>query len=47
MQQTKKQSGQVSKKGLMGFFAAGYAARDMDEQTGGFTIFMFQPLSIH
>lgn len=45
--QTKKWSGQVSEKGLMGFFSAGYAARDIDEQPGGFTIFMFRPVSIH
>jgi hypothetical protein len=45
--QTKKWSGQVSDKGLMGFFASGYAARDIDEQPGGFTVFMFRPVSIH
>jgi hypothetical protein len=45
--QTKKWSGQVSEKGLMGFFAAGYAAQDIDKQRGGFTIFMFRPVSVH
>jgi hypothetical protein len=45
--QTKKWSGQVSKKGLIGFFSLGYAARDIDEQPGGFTVFMFWPVSVH
>jgi hypothetical protein len=45
--QTKRWSGQVSEKGLMGFFAAGYAARDIDEQPGGFTVFMFRLVSVH
>jgi hypothetical protein len=32
----------------MGLFAAGYALRDyIDEQPGGFTIFMFLPISVH
>jgi hypothetical protein len=43
----KKWSGQVSKKALMGFFVAGYAGRYIDKQPGGFTIFMFQPVSVH
>ena len=45
--QTKKWSGQISDKGLMGFFSTGYAARDIDEQPGGFTVFMFKPMSVH
>jgi hypothetical protein len=45
--QTKKWSGQVSEKGLMGLFASGYAARDIDEQPGGFAIFMFRSVSVH
>jgi hypothetical protein len=45
--QTKKWSGQVSNKGLMGFFAARYAARDIGEQPGGFTAFVFRPVSVH
>jgi hypothetical protein len=45
--QTKKWSGQVSEKGLMGFFSSGFAARDIDEQPGGFTVFMFRPVSVH
>jgi hypothetical protein len=45
--QTKKWSGQVSKKGLMGLFATGYATRDIDKRPDGFTIFMFRPISVH
>jgi hypothetical protein len=45
--QTKKWPGQVSEKGLMGLFSSGYVARDIDKQPGGFTAFMFWPVSVH
>jgi hypothetical protein len=45
MMHTKKWSGQASEKGLLEFFATGYAARDIHEQPGGFTIFMFRPVT--
>jgi hypothetical protein len=43
----KKWSRQVSEKALGGFFMAGYAARDINKLPGGFTIFVFQPVSLH
>ena len=42
---TKNWSGRVSEKGLLGFFANGFAANDITEAPGGFTIFMFRPLT--
>ena len=43
--QTKRWSGQISEKGLLGFFARGFAADDIQECPGGFTIFMFKPVT--
>jgi hypothetical protein len=43
--QTKRWSGLVSEKGLLGFFANGFAANEIQESPGGFTIFMFKPLT--
>jgi hypothetical protein len=43
--QTKRWSGLVSKKGLLGFFANGFAANEIQESPGGFTIFMFRPIT--
>jgi hypothetical protein len=42
---TKKWSGEVSDKGLLAFFASGFAASDIQESPGGFTIFMFRPIT--
>lgn len=42
---TKHWSGQVSKGGLINFLSSGFEAHDVDEQPGGFTLFMFSPLS--
>jgi hypothetical protein len=44
---TKKWSGEISDKGLLGFFANGFAANDIHESPGGFTIFMFRPITAH
>jgi hypothetical protein len=38
-------SGQVSKGGLINFLSSGFEAHDIDEQPGGFTLFMFLPRS--
>jgi hypothetical protein len=35
----------VSEKGLLGFFANGFAANEIQESPGGFTIFMFKPIT--
>jgi hypothetical protein len=43
--QTKRWSGLVSEKGLLGFFANGFAAHEIQESPGGFTIFMFKPVT--
>jgi hypothetical protein len=43
---TKDWGGQVSEKGLLNFFASGYEAPDIHEQPGGFSIFMFRPVTI-
>jgi hypothetical protein len=43
--QTKRWSGLVSEKGLLGFFANGFAAHEIQESPGGFTIFMFKPIT--
>jgi hypothetical protein len=45
--QTKRWSGLVSEKGLLGFFADGFAANEIQESPGGFTIFffMFKPIT--
>jgi hypothetical protein len=43
--QTKRWSGVVSEKGLLGFFANGFAAAEIQESPGGFTIFMFKPIT--
>jgi hypothetical protein len=44
---TKKWSGEISNKGLLSFFANGFATSDMQELPGGFTIFMFRPITAH
>jgi hypothetical protein len=44
---TKKWSGEISDKGLLSFFANGFAATDIQESPGGFTIFMFRPITAH
>jgi hypothetical protein len=43
--ETKQWSSLVSKKGLLGFFANGFAANEIQESPGGFTIFMFKPIT--
>jgi hypothetical protein len=45
MTRTKKWSGEISDKGLLSFFANGFAANDIQESPGGFTIFMFRPIT--
>jgi hypothetical protein len=42
---TNNWSGLVSKKGLLGFFANRFTANDIQEAPGGYTMFMFSPLS--
>ena len=42
---TKKWSSLVSEKGLLAFFANGFAATEIQESPGGFTIFMFRPIT--
>jgi hypothetical protein len=42
---TRHWSGQVSKGGLINFLSSGFEAHDVDEQPGGFTLFMFSPLA--
>jgi hypothetical protein len=42
---TKHWSGQVSKGGLINFLSSGFEAHDVDEQPGGYTLFMFSPLA--
>jgi hypothetical protein len=44
---TKKWSGEISNKGLLSFFKNGFAASDIQELPGGFTIFMFRPITAH
>jgi hypothetical protein len=43
MSTTRTWNGLVSAKGLAKFLAVGYGAPDIDQQPGGFTIFMFWP----
>jgi hypothetical protein len=43
MSTTRNWDGLVSAKGLAKFLAVGYGAPDIDQQPGGFTIFMFWP----
>jgi hypothetical protein len=43
--QTKRWSGLVSEKGLLGFFANRFTANKIQESPGGFTIFMFKPIT--
>ena len=38
-------TGAVSEKGMVKFLSTGYTAPDIDDRPGGFTIFMFRPLS--
>jgi hypothetical protein len=45
MLRTKKWSGEFSDKGLLSFFANGFAANGIQESPGGFTIFMFRPIT--
>ena len=40
-----KWAGAVSEKGFAKFLTTGYAAPDIDDRPGGFTVFMFRPLS--
>jgi hypothetical protein len=47
MTRTKKWSGEISDKGLLSFFANGFAATDIQESPGGFMIFMFRPITAH
>jgi hypothetical protein len=42
---SKRWSGKISEKGFLGFLANGYAAEDISQAPGGFSIFMFSPLS--
>jgi hypothetical protein len=42
---TKRWSGQASDKGLLEFFATGHSAREIHDQPGGFTVFMFRPVT--
>jgi hypothetical protein len=42
---TKRWSGEISDKGLLNFFANGFAANGIQESPGGFTIFMFRPIT--
>jgi hypothetical protein len=41
---TKHWSGQVSKGGLINFLSSGFKAHDVNEQPGGYTLFIFSPL---
>jgi hypothetical protein len=41
---SKRWSGKISEKGILSFLANGYAADDISEAPGGFSIFMFSPL---
>ncbi len=41
---SKRWSGRISEKGILSFLASGYAADDISEAPGGFSIFMFSPL---
>lgn len=41
---SKRWSGKISEKGILSFLASGYAADDICEAPGGFSIFMFSPL---
>jgi hypothetical protein len=43
--QTKRWSGEISDKRLLASFPSGYAASDIQESPGGFTIFMFRPIT--
>ena len=41
---SKRWTGKISEKGILSFLANGYAADDISEAPGGFSIFMFSPL---
>ena len=41
---SKRWSGKISEKGILAFLASGYAADDITEAPGGFSIFMFSPI---
>jgi hypothetical protein len=43
----KRWSGKISEKGILSFLANGYAADDISDAPGGFSIFMFSPLGAH
>jgi hypothetical protein len=44
---TKKWAGEISEKGLIAFLGTGYGAADIQVSPGGFTIFMFRPISAY
>ena len=44
---TKKWAGEISDKGFLAFLANGFAAPDVQKSPGGFTIFMFRPITAH
>jgi hypothetical protein len=44
---SKRWSGKISEKGMLSFLANGYAADDISEAPGGFSIFMFSPLGMN
>jgi hypothetical protein len=44
---TKKWAGEFSDKGLVAFLGTGYAAADIQASPGGFTTFMFRPITAY
>ena len=42
---SKRWLGRISDKGILSFLATGYAADDISEAPGGFSVFMFSPLA--
>jgi hypothetical protein len=42
---TKNWSGEISERGFVAFLATGFAAPDIHRSPGGFTVFMFRPIS--
>jgi hypothetical protein len=44
---TKKWAGEFSDKGLVAFLGTGYAAANIQASPGGFTIFMFRPITAY
>jgi hypothetical protein len=41
---SKRWPGRISEKGFLSFLSSGYAADDISDSPGGFSIFMFSPL---